>query len=357
MSKPTVIDLFCGVGGFSLGFEQSGFDVTLAVDDHEITLDTYQDNFPNTITKQLDLSTTNASEILDECGLDIGDADVVIGGPPCQGFSVMGNKNPDDDRNKLLTKFADHIVELQPDYFVMENVTGLLSDIGREHFEEFKSIILNGGYSIVEPVQILDAADYGVPQNRERVIVLGYDDRLSQPEYPEHSDLDISVEEALSGIPNELNSVDIQQGSYQDTIDDTNNYLEQLNQWDPQTPTEVSELTGMDPVNHSEKVRERFEAVDPGKKDEISQYHRLDPESKANTLRAGSSRDRGTHTPARPIHPTAPRCITVRESARLQSFPDWFQFHPTKYHGLRQIGNSVPPMLSKNIADELITNF
>lgn len=356
MTQPKVVDLFSGVGGFSLGFEQAGFDVALAIDDHEITLDTYKKNFPETTAEQLDLADASRREILDLLPVGKEEIDVVIGGPPCQGFSFMGNQDPDDPRNELLERFGEHVVSINPDYFVAENVTGLLSDVGKEYLSRFMEIVNSGGYNVVRPVRTLDAANFGVPQNRERVIILGYKSGIAPPQYPDSSVHDNSVSDALGDLPDSLLSANIDNGVYRDGLDDPSEYVVELNGW-RNTPENTDGITGLEPVSHTDRVRNRFATVEPGESDDVSHFHRLHPEEKSNTLRAGSSRDRGTHTPARPIHPSAPRCITVREAARLQSFPDWFEFHQTKYHGLRQIGNSVPPLLAKHIGEELISHI
>ena len=130
-------------------------------------------------------------------------------------------------------------------------------------------------------------------------------------------------------------------------------YIHELNSWEKTHNESINGLSGCSPVEHQEHVRERYDSVKPGERDEVSHFERLKLGGKSPTLRAGSNKSRGTHTGARPIHPIAPRVITVRESARLQSFPDWFQFHETKYYGIRQVGNSVPPLLAKQIAGEV----
>ncbi|ELZ14050.1 modification methylase XorII [Natrinema thermotolerans DSM 11552] len=352
MTTPKVVDLFSGVGGLSLGISEAGADVVLAVDNNEKALEAYNSNFPDKITKNLDLSTADQDDILSNTGITKEEVDIVTGGPPCQGFSVMGKRDPDDERNNLLLKYAEHISGLSPDYFVMENVKGLMSGDKREFLEEFLNEIRSAGYNIVEPIQVLDAAEFGVPQYRERVIVLGYRDTCPKPSYPTPDDSNVNSWDAIGDLPNNLD--DVENGVYKGELGPQSDYVKKINSWKQKASTIPEGITGLDPVDHSERVRNRFADVDPGSNDEVSRYYRLKKTEPSVTLRAGSSPDRGTHTPARPIHPVAPRCITVREAARIQSFPDWFQFSPTKYHGLRQIGNSVPPLLAKCIGDELL---
>jgi len=266
---------------------------------------------------------------------------------------VMGKQKEDDERNKLLLDFARHVLVISPKYFALENVPGLMSEVGENYLNEFLDAVQAGGYSIVRKIQKLNAKEFGVPQDRERVIIIGYKDGLPEPAYPEPSGTEVGSWEAIKDLPNNPENISLQDGVYKETLGDVSDYVEKINSEEPLADDVVDGISGLEPVNHTEEVRKRFEDVKPGEVDNVSRYPRLEKSEPSNTLRAGSSRNRGTHTPARPIHPIAPRCITVREAARLQSFPDWFQFHPTKYHGLRQIGNSVPPLVAKNIATQI----
>lgn len=353
IESPTVVDLYCGVGGFSLGFHVAGLPADVAVDKDETTISTYQNNFPDTEAKNLDLGGCTSEDILSGTEVTANDIDVVIGGPPCQGFSVMGKRDMDDERNDLLLSFADHILELEPDYFVMENVDGLLSGDARDYLDRFLKKIRDGGYDVQEPIQVLNAADYGIPQSRKRLFLLGFQTGLPEPDYPEIPDFDVDVEAAFRDLPSDLYNADLDGGEFKGQLSDPSEYMETLNSWPPTGNGIPEGITGLKPVNHKEEIRERYDKVQPGTYEEISRYYRLENSGKSTTLRAGSARDRGTHTAARPIHPIEPRVITVREAARLQSFPDWFQFHETKYYGMRQIGNSVPPLLAAHIGENL----
>lgn len=357
MSSPKVFDLFSGVGGFSLGFAQAGFDVAMAIDNNETTVETYRRNFPTTNAVCYDLSEPLDDSIFADSKTNKQEVDVVVGGPPCQGFSVMGKQDPDDERNELLLMFAGHIEDLDPEYFVLENVPGLISATGEDYLQMFLDRIDSAGYEVIDPIKKLNAADYGVPQNRERVVVIGYRQGNPEPDYPDPRDITVGVWKALKDLPEDIEQLELEDGEYSGELGEPSEYVQEINSW---TPTEIpneSSLTGLDPVNHNQEVRERFSKVEPGNIDEVSRFQRLAKDAPSNTLRAGSSPDRGTHTAARPIHPVEPRCITVREAARLQSFPDWFQFHKTKYHGMRQIGNSVPPLMARSIAEEVLSAF
>jgi DNA (cytosine-5)-methyltransferase 1 len=351
--KPTAVELFCGVGGMSLGFQKAGFKLLAAIDNDKYNTEYHSLNFPSCRTLTDDLSKMTGRQIRKKAKLGNQKIDVVFGGPPCQGFSLIGRRNVEDSRNQLLYHFIRIVHQLKPDYFVMENVQGLTVGDARRMLEKFVAKAKRAGYHVICPIQVLDASDFGVPQRRNRVIVIGYRRGVAAPSYPTPSDEEKpTVRDAISDLPI-LNSV---QQSY-----DTDVYVGELG-----TPSQFAKelrnrhrkakkvaLTGCLVTRHSSKTIARFMATVVGKTEPISRFHRLNPDGLAFTIRAGTGRDFGSHTAARPIHPDSPRCITVREAARLHSFPDWFQFHPTRWHGFRQIGNSVPPLFAKAVAGEL----
>lgn len=367
--RPIGMDLFCGVGGMSLGFEQAGFDIVAAIDSDPIHFETYSKNFPMCRTLCADLSNLSGDDIRLQTGLGERQVDVLFGGPPCQGFSIIGKRCFDDPRNSLLYDFARLVSELRPCYFVVENVQGLLFGKAATIIREFLSRIEEFSYSFVEPVKVLDAIDYGVPQRRRRVFILGYMKGLPAPEYPTPS-LDNgcytgpsrpTVWDAIGDLPNiddfrELLQSDVYHGeldatSYYsrilrgDTRDlDDNSYTRHKNGYG---------LSGCLRTVHTPETVRRFAATEPGTYEPVSQFYRLTKDGCAPTLRAGTGRSHGSFTAPRPIHPVYPRCISVREAARLHSFPDWFCFHPTKWHGFRQVGNSLPPFLAREVAKSI----
>lgn len=168
MHSPIIVDLFAGAGGLSLGFEQAGLPVSLAAELDPINVATYIKNSSITQAMAIDLSTASAQDILEGTGLSIGDIDVVIGGPPCQGFSVIGSRRMGDPRNQLVFDFLRLASELEARYFVMENVPGFMQGKMATVFTEWMTEAQRLGYSVVEPVWQLNAADFGVPQNRIR---------------------------------------------------------------------------------------------------------------------------------------------------------------------------------------------
>ncbi|MGA2267879.1 MAG: DNA cytosine methyltransferase [Bryobacteraceae bacterium] len=368
-NRPTAIDLFCGVGGMSLGFEQAGFDVAGAVDIDEINVETYARNFPQCRTWRADLSCASAEQIRRETR--IGDAliDVACAGTPCQGFSLIGKRLREDPRNLLLYEFARLVTELSPRYFVAENVGGILLGSAKEVLSEFLLRVTRAGYCVVEPIQVLDAVEFGVPQRRRRVFILGYKRGLPAPAYPTppypYDDAGSSaaptVWDAIGDLPN------IGKYKYLLTSDEylgdlraPSSYASILRGKAREPRDESSErqvngngLSGCLRTLHTAKTIKRFRNTKQGTYEDVSRLYRLARNGFAPTIRAGTGPEQGSFMAARPIHPFQNRCITVREAARLQSFPDWFVFHPTKWHGFRQIGNSVPPRLARALAESV----
>lgn len=363
-SRPIGVDLFCGAGGMSLGFQQAGFDVAAAVDSDPIHVSIHSKNFPTCRTIQADLSKVSGQELRDEAKLEDRQIDVLFGGPPCGGFSIMGKRNPDDARNDLLRHFARLTEELHPHYFVIENVEGLVMKPMMQYLKAFEQHVRAAGYAIVQPIRVLDASDFGVPQRRKRVFILGYQEDQPKPEYPVSPGRGTcpTVWDAIGDLPNVddfeyLLYDDVYRGELSPAL---SRYVRLLRGEvkDPQDlffhhRSNGEALTGCARTDHTDKVTRRFESTEPGTREPISKFYRLTKQGVAPTLRAGTDSSRGSYSAARPIHPIQPRCITVREGARLHSFPDWFDFHETKWHGFRQIGNSVPPFLARAIGHQI----
>lgn len=367
--RPIGIDLCCGAGGMSLGFEQAGFDVVAAVDVDQIHVATHSRNFPNCKTLVADLSDLSGDALRSESQLEGCEIDVLFGGPPCGGFSIMGRRKFDDPRNKLLGHFARLVDELSPCYFVVENVEGLLIDPMMDILDEFLEQVDRAGYSTVSPIMTLVATDFGVPQNRRRIFILGYQRGLAPPKYPavskngEEPRQNPTVWDVIGDLPNvdrikELRNSDVYTGE----LEPTDSHYAKIMRDEICDPKDLSQarekngcgLTGCQQTAHNPETVKRFRATVPGTYEPTSRFYRLTKEGVAPTLRAGSGKSHGSYSAARPIHPIHPRCITVREGARLHSFPDWFVFHKTKWHGFRQVGNSVPPLLARSIASAVI---
>lgn len=371
MRRPIGIDLFAGAGGLGLGFEQAGFDVVAAVEIDPIHCAVHAYNFPLCAVLPQSISELSGAEIRDRAGIGRRHVEVVFGGAPCQGFSMMGHRAIDDPRNRLVREFVRIVDELRPSYFVFENVKGLTVGDHRILLDELIDELARIGYRTRLPWKVLDAADFGVPQHRERLILMGAKTGIALPEYPEpmYCPADSekggmlprgpSCQDALGDLPDADQLQQLIHGDEVSTVDwgrpsrygremrcvgaDSWHYG-YVREWDRFL------LTSSLRTDHTPISRRRFEATAPGQVEPISRFYKITANGLCNTLRAGTDSSRGAFTSPRPIHYAYPRCITVREMARLHGFPDWFRFHQTKWHGARQIGNAVPPPLARAIA-------
>lgn len=369
MESHKVLDLFCGCGGFSLGAARAGFDVVAGVDFDSHAIATHRRNFKKSKDLQLDLCKVTGAEILEQLGLAHGELTGIIGGPPCQGFSSMGSNNASDPRNRLFRRFYEIVAELRPQFFVCENVPGLLRDNYKAIREEALAIV-SDNYDVVGPMK-LRASDYGAPTTRTRAFFIGTrkDSGLSFSEddfAPAKSVKLVTVGKALEGLPRKINEnwQDESQGWRKlSTVKPKSEFEKRLCGMIPKgmgDSESKKRLKGENRVSgclgtvHLPKVIERFSAVPEGKSDSVSRAPRLNRKGFCPTLRAGTGSDRGSFQAVRPIHPTESRVITPREAARLQGFPDWFRFDATKWHSFRQIGNSVSPILSESVLSVII---
>jgi len=373
--RPTGIDLFAGAGGLSLGFEQAGFDIVAAVEIDPIHAAIHKFNFPNCAVIARSVSDLSAAEIREFSGIGSRQVDVVFGGAPCQGFSLIGHRALDDPRNSLVRDFVRIVSDLDASYFVFENVKGLTVGRHKHFLEEIIEEFEGNGYQVRDPWKVLNAANYGVPQSRERLILMGAKKGLPLPAYPEiktakagegSSSLFPSgptCKDALGDIPDaesfsallKSDEVEIENwGNPSDyaremrCLDNDAWHYGHPREWNPRL------LTSSTRTDHTEISRHRFSETNEGQVEPISRFFKLPTNGVSNTLRAGTDASRGAFTSPRPIHYRLPRCITVREMARLHGFPDWFRFHETKWHGARQIGNAVPPPLARAVGEQVI---
>ncbi|HAX79300.1 MAG TPA: DNA (cytosine-5-)-methyltransferase [Cyanobacteria bacterium UBA11372] len=367
--RPIAIDLFAGAGGFSLGIEQAGFDVIVAIERDPIHAAAYAYNFPQTLVLAEDITTLDGEKIWQALERK-SEIDLIIGGPPCQGFSIMGKNCVDDSRNQLVFHFCRLVCELKPRYFVMENVPGMISKRYKQLLERLIQEFESNGYCITQQIQCLNAADFGVPQQRRRLFLLGSRQGELPLSYPKpRNESKVTVRDAIADVPDlddfpelwktdEVMLSDEEMRSHQALartygrqmrgIEGDQTDFSEPRVWNPQL------LTSSRRTKHKDTCIERFGGLAPGQLDSISHLRRLDWNGLCHTLRAGTGSERGRYTSPRPIHPTLPRVISVREAARLHSFPDWFRFHTTKWHGFRQVGNAVPPLLARAIAQQVI---
>lgn len=369
--RPVVVDLFSGAGGLSLGFESAGFDIVSAIEYDPVHAAVHLFNFPLTDVLCRDISELSKSDILDSVRRGYtnhypgeswdGVVDAIVGGPSCQGFSTMGKQDADDDRNQLLLQFVRVVEEIRPLSFCMENVPGLLDPRFDSIRAEAVDRLVRAGYSISGEDRVLRAEDFGVPQKRRRVVILGALGDEAPPR-PVGDAKHFNVGDAFAGLPAvESASARIDGDRLRLTTREiglrsatANEYLLLANTlgrgdelFGHARLFNESVLGGCRMTKHSDESARRFALTAAGTKEPVSRLHRLSSTEPALTLRAGTGRERGAFSAARPIHPTSPRVVTVREAARLHSFPDWFRFHTTNWHGHRQIGNAVPPLLAR----------
>jgi len=373
--RPSVIDLFAGVGGLSLGFEAAGFDVIAAVEFDPIHAAAHEFNFPYAKTFCVDITKLDTSELkltLRERGY--AELDMLIGGPPCQGFSTIGKRQLDDPRNQLVFEYLRVVQDLQPKYFVLENVPGMLAGKHRKFVDELVAAFEELGYSIHKEIRALMAANYGVAQKRRRLIILGSRADMPKITYPtathhensqqplaalRESKAFVGAEEAIGDLESLPVNIKVDAG-VENTLAYDMPYRRSFAVSDSSTfalchrRTTDGLLWGHVGSVHTPVSIDRFATTEPGTVEKKSRFFKLHPDKPSNTLRAGTTSDKGAYTAPRPIHYKYPRCITIREAARLHSFPDWFQFHRTVWHGFRQIGNAVAPLFGKALGDEVI---
>lgn len=324
-----IVDLFCGAGGFSVGFENTGqFESAGGFDVDESAVQTYDENH-NGRGVVADLTEYTGERICNE--LNIQDEDIVgvVGGPPCQGFSNANrNRNEDDERNQLVFHFARLVNELQPHFFVMENVPGILTIADGTIPDQIVERFAEYGYAVA--YKKLNTAEYGVPQKRERVIFVGVkNEQQVQPQslFPSKSHAPsefVTVDDAFEGLPR------LDAGETDETI-----------------PNHRA-------PNHQSQTVERISKADYGEEvpyDSWSQKTRLHPNEPSPTILAGK---RSNYHRA---HPEDDRGLTVRERARIQSFPDSFKFKGPVTDQRRQSGNAVPPKLAEVIAEQITSKL
>jgi len=321
-----VIDLCCGLGGLSLAATDLGMQVVAGVDIDASALKTYAGNFPHA---EAIAGSIRSSTILERCRslLKPDGAPrtpcVIVSGPPCQGFSVAGTRDPKDRRNKVLVAVARAIVQLQPDCALIENVSSVLAEKYGDRLTSLKRVLSVGHYHVQEV--LLDSSEFGVPQKRKRAFFLVTRHPLSLDRIlcllAKHKMPPITTKVALQGLP----SPAIRPEKYVDEADcifPTNHYA----------------------MRHSKSVIEKIAAIAPGTGP--MSYRRLHPVRPANTLFSGHR--------APPAHFAEPRSITVREAARLQGFPDTFRVYGAFGNQMTQVTNAVPPPLASAVLSVLV---
>lgn len=338
--KYTVLDLFCGCGGLSLGFEQAGYKVLAGIDIWKDSLVTYQTNHKSSKAIEADLMNLSPKDVAKEIGASY--VDVIAGGPPCQGFSVAGKRIIDDERNKLYKSFVKMVAYFKPKAFVLENVPNILNMGGGIIKDAIIQDFSDLDYKVT--TKVLLASNYGVPQNRRRAIFVGLLNGKTY-EYPQSTTLvPITTAEALSDLP-------------ENTIAEGNPYPKK-----PQSKYQAEIRKGSKGIFnheitiHTEQTQRIIAMVPDGGnyKDlpkELQNTRRVHIAwTRLNSLRPSITIDTGHN---HHFHYLYNRVPTVRESARIQSFPDTFIFMGNKTSQLKQVGNAVPPLMAKEVANQL----
>ncbi len=373
--KLQAIDLFCGAGGLSLGMHWAGFDVVLALDNWDSAIKTYNTNFsleigPLKLDKKLErlestLQDKTGSSKDDDVAIKVNinsidgswirkllknndldpEIDVVVGGPPCQGFSMAGRRNPKDQRNALVWEFLRIVKELRPKVFLMENVKGLASartPEGENVPLKIKEVCEKMDYQVTW--NIIDASKHGVPQMRQRIFFVGVDERWTADvpcTFPNLKEREIiTVRDALSDLPSPSFSEPIPYAAEPQT-----RYQEWIR-------TDSSKLYHHLATRHRPDIITKLKKLSPGQplyphyKDA---WKRLEWDKPSFTVKENHN--------APGVHPEQPRVITPRECARLQSFPDNFLFPCPKSTQLKLIGNAVPPLLARELGQSILEQY
>lgn len=336
-----VIDIFCGCGGLSKGFELAGYNILLGIDNDQSALDTFKYNHPQAQTIKADLSTFNATRITEYINKKI---DVIVGGPPCQGMSLAGLKNYEDPRNKLYLSYLNLINFLKPKAIIIENVPGLVTLYKGRIKDDIISSLTKMGYKVT--YKILCSSDYGVPQKRRRVFFVALKNNVFK--FPISSSKLITCEMAISDLPSLEDNLGVKENIYQCK---PKNFYQKMMRENSQ---KVFNHLG---TNHSDRVKSIISLIpDGGNYKCLPEKYKKEVNFKSAWSRFSSNKPAPTIDTGHRhhFHYKFNRVPTVRECARLQSFPDDFIFIGTKTQQLRQVGNAVPPLMAKSLAEKLL---
>jgi DNA (cytosine-5)-methyltransferase 1 len=349
--KPNIIDVFCGCGGISQGFYDAGFNPVLGIDNDVASLKTYENHFGSGKALNVDLFSHSYLKTIDiKLGKTKDSIDVIVAGPPCQGFSLTGPRDFDDPRNQLYLSVFKIVKHFQPKAFLIENVKGMKGLYKGVIIEEIISRFAKLGYEVAEP-KILLAADYGVPQMRERLFIVGLKKGYGKFEFPQPIKSEkeyITCAQAIGNLPSRLKEVGNEIDSYSGKCD--NDYQKFMQHNSKLLYNHVATI-------HSELVKSVIKLVPEGKN------HKALPKGVGESRKFNEAWTRyHSKKPSKTIdtghrnhfHYKWDRVPTVRENARLQSFRDDFVFLGTKTQQNKQVGNAVPPLLSFHLAKQIL---
>lgn len=341
--KNKVIDLFCGCGGLSRGFEMAGFETKIAIDMWSDAVKTYNHNRSHSVAVCEDIHNWD-NEFLEKLKKD-GDVVGIIGGPPCQGYSTVGTRDVNDPRNHLYKEYCRIVEKIKPDFFVIENVKGLITLGGGAFKDDIKRRFEKLGYQV--DYEILNAADFGVPQNRQRVFFVGMLKKGFK--FPKPLDYKVTTEEAIGDLPALAGAEKVH--SYSNAP---------LTEYEKKMRGNAKVLLNHEGTNHTLKTIEIISMIkDGGTIKSLPQeywqvrkynkaFERMNSKSQSNTVDTGHRNY---------FHYSQNRIPSVRENARLQSFPDDFEILGSKTSQYKQIGNAVPPLMAYSIAKAIKENL
>jgi len=392
LPKFTAIDLFAGAGGFTLSAHEANVDVLAAIEFDNAASNTYQENFIKHNQHRIDFRSGSENGDINHVephslraslALNVGELDLILGGPPCQGFSThrINNAGVNDPRNALLLRYFEFVNEFKPKAFLVENVAGLLWERHKEFLNKFLQLAENSGY-VIKYCDIVNAKDYGVPQNRKRVFIYAVREDINHvgltfPPEPTH----FSPNSSKNPVWRSASSVfeKVPKNLYEKYWEDyfkPKLKLEKKETFNLLRSLEYSNrMTRKDPCNihmkPKQKMEDRFNDTPlNGSREDAGEEYRLQCHSNgykghkdvygrifihrpSNTITTGCNNP----SKGRFVHPWKNHGITLRHAARLQSFPDWFNFHGSNTDQARQIGNAVPPALGKALISHICSRL
>lgn len=349
----SVIDLFSGSGGSARGFKSAGFNIAAAVEIDKLASESFQSNFPETVIFNKDIRNVNGKELLNLTGVASNDELIILACPPCQGFSTARRRDQrlSDTRNILILEFVRLVKEVKPIAFVMENVPGLAKGIGRNLFEKAMKQLSDIGYHMTEP-KVLQAADYGVPQRRKRLVVMGTrlkNLNLNLPEPTHHDpakkDKNLLDWKTVKDIISNLPQISAGEKYIRDALH-MSAHLSEINM-------DRMKHTPINGGSRNSWPEYLVLACHKNISGYTDVYGRMSWTSPSPTITGGCA----MISKGRYGHPEQNRAISLREAARLQTFPDSFKFAGNFGEIAKQIGNAVPPLLAQKIAGSLIKSL